>query len=225
VNILGIDTALGACSAAVVSGDRVLARAHERMVRGHAEALAPMVESVMRQSQIAFRDLERLAVTTGPGTFTGQRVGLAFVRALAVALKRPAVGVTTLEAMAAEALAEEGAGWAAVVLDAKREEIYFGAERATGALLHPPALLPRAEALAVIAALTAKEGTVPLLVGSGAIVLRPWLEERGLSPRLSAVEQPDAVFVARRAAHAPHPHQPPHPLYLRATDAKLPASP
>ena len=68
------------------------------MDRGHAEALAPMVEDAMRG--IAFADLDRLAVTTGPGTFTGQRVGLAFMRGLRVALHRPLIGITTLAAMA-----------------------------------------------------------------------------------------------------------------------------
>ena len=73
----------------------------EEMERGHAEALAPMVEEAMREAGIAFAALDRLAVTTGPGTFTGQRVGLAFMRGLRLALKMPLIGVTTLEAMAA----------------------------------------------------------------------------------------------------------------------------
>src|SRR5690348_13835798 len=102
--ILAVETALGACSAAVISEGLVLAQEHEPMLRGHAEALAPMVQRVMKQAGIEFRSLKRVAVTTGPGTFTGQRVGLAFARALALALKIPAIGISTLEVMAAEAL-------------------------------------------------------------------------------------------------------------------------
>src|SRR3712207_4426913 len=117
MNILGIDTALGACSAAVITDARVLSRRHEEMLRGHAEALAPMVREVMEEAGLAFAALDRLAVTTGPGTFTGQRVGLAFVRALVVALKRPAIGVTTLDAIAAQALAGTARDWWAVVHD------------------------------------------------------------------------------------------------------------
>ncbi len=73
----------------------------EEMARGHAEALAPMVETAMAQSRLGFAALDRLAVTTGPGTFNGQRVGLAFMRGLRVALKKPLTGITTLAAMAA----------------------------------------------------------------------------------------------------------------------------
>src|SRR5471032_3286491 len=95
------------------------------MDRGHAERLAPMVEETMKQAGMAFAALERLAVTTGPGTFTGQRVGLAFMRGLRLALKRPLTGVTTLEAIAASAMDETGQSRAAVIHDARREEAYL----------------------------------------------------------------------------------------------------
>src|SRR4051812_30102146 len=119
MKLLAVDTALGACSAALLDGDAVLAHQLVVMERGHAEALAPMVQALMQQARVPFADIERLAVTTGPGTFTGQRVGLAFVRGLRVALKRPLIGITTLEAMAAAAMAETGAFFAAVLHDAK----------------------------------------------------------------------------------------------------------
>jgi tRNA threonylcarbamoyladenosine biosynthesis protein TsaB len=224
MKILGIDTALGACSAAVLAGDRVLAHAHEEMVRGHAEALAPMVERVMRDAGLGFSELERLAVTTGPGTFTGQRVGLAFVRALAVALQRPAVGITTLDVMAAEGLARHGGAWAAVVLDAKRDEIYLGARLNSGASAFAPSLLPAEKAVDSIVMLAASAGAAPLLVGSAAETLVARLAERGVPARLGGVRQPDAIFVARLGAIAAHPQEPPRPLYLRAPDAKLPGA-
>jgi ribosomal-protein-alanine N-acetyltransferase len=97
--ILAADTALGACSVVILDGEKILAHRREEMNRGHAEALAPMVEDAMRGSGLAFADLGRLAVTTGPGTFTGQRVGLAFMRGLRVALNKPLLGVTTLAAI------------------------------------------------------------------------------------------------------------------------------
>ncbi|MFL6689772.1 MAG: tRNA (adenosine(37)-N6)-threonylcarbamoyltransferase complex dimerization subunit type 1 TsaB, partial [Alphaproteobacteria bacterium] len=77
MKILAVDTALGACSVAVLSDKQVLSHRYEIMDRGHAEALAPMVQRAMQDAGLSFADLERLAVTTGPGTFTGQRVGLA----------------------------------------------------------------------------------------------------------------------------------------------------
>ena len=111
MKILAVDTALGACSAAVLSDGHVLSQEHELMLRGHAEALAPMVQRVMTAAGISFRALQRVGVTTGPGTFTGQRVGLAFARALGVALKVPVVGTTTLHAMAEEALTKAPERW------------------------------------------------------------------------------------------------------------------
>src|SRR5580704_978202 len=115
IRILAVDTALGACSAAVLEGDVVRAHRFVATERGHAEALAPMVQETMREAEIAFADLDRLAVTTGPGTFTGQRVGLAFMRGLRLALKKPLAGITTLDAMAAAAMAEAQTSQAGVL--------------------------------------------------------------------------------------------------------------
>jgi tRNA threonylcarbamoyladenosine biosynthesis protein TsaB len=225
VKILGIDTALGACSAAVLDGDAVLAHRHEEMQRGHAEALAPMVEALMREAGLPLKVLDRLAVTTGPGTFTGQRVGLAFVRGLAVALNCPAVGVTTLDVMAEESLRREAAPWAAAVIDAKRGEVYLGARSAEGATLFDAGLLPLGEAARVLTQLAMIAGRTALLAGSGADAIAPLVPEAELRPRISSVRQPDAVFVARLGASAPPPAGPPRPLYLRAPDARLPGAP
>ena len=93
MKILAVDTALGACSVALLSDDKILAHIFEPMDRGHAERLAPMVDEAMTQANLDFPELDRLAVTTGPGTFTGQRVGLAFMRGLRLALKRPLAGL------------------------------------------------------------------------------------------------------------------------------------
>jgi tRNA threonylcarbamoyladenosine biosynthesis protein TsaB len=222
VKILACDTALGALSAAVLDGDRTLAHEFVEMVRGHAEQLAPMVERVMRASGLAFGDLERLAVTTGPGTFTGQRVGLAFMRAVALARKIPLVGVTTLDAMAAEALARTDVAWAFSVADAKRGEVYCGALAADGTGLAEPALLPFDGALALIRDMASRHGA-PALAGTAAEAMLAALRDADISAVGSIVRQPDAIFVARLAATRPVPDAPPNPLYLRAPDAKLPS--
>jgi tRNA threonylcarbamoyladenosine biosynthesis protein TsaB len=221
---LAVDTALGACSAAVLSGDHVLAHDHRDMARGHAEALALMVEDVMRRAGCAFPEIGRIGVTTGPGTFAGQRVGLAFARAMALALKKPAVGVTTLDVMAAEALGRNAsAAWAVAAADAKRGEIYLGA-RNVGASLLEPTLIPLADAAARLVSLAARNGFEIVLAGTAAEMLTPLLRSAGFAPSDSLVRQPDAIFVARLAALAPE-GPPPKPLYLRPPDAKLPVTP
>lgn len=98
--VLAIDTALDACSVAVARDGVVLAELSESMNRGQAERLAPMVREAASAAGIAFSQLDRVAVTKGPGSFTGVRVGLSFARALALSLDIPCIGVSTLEALA-----------------------------------------------------------------------------------------------------------------------------
>ena len=216
MKLLAVDTALGACSCAVVDDARILAHRFEIMDRGHAERLAPMADEAMREAGIAFADLERLAVTTGPGTFTGQRVGLAFARGLRVALRLPLTGITTLEAMAAAAIAETGAAYAAALHDAKRGEVYFE-------LLHedrtsiPAAIAPFEEALAMIS--NAAQNAKLAFAGTAAEAAAAAYKGEAL---LTQIRQPDALWVARIALTRPTTMDAPNPLYLRPPDAKLP---
>jgi tRNA threonylcarbamoyladenosine biosynthesis protein TsaB len=212
VIMLAVDTALGACSVAVTGNDAVLAHRFEEMARGHAEALAPMVEQAMRAAGQSFAVLDRLAVTTGPGTFTGQRVGLAFMRGLRLALKKPLIGVTTLEAMAAATEAPR----AAAIHDAKRDEAYLSLWQDNATVLAPQAM-PFDDAVARIRAFGACA-----LCGTGAEAASKAL---GQDFRLTGIRQPDALWVARLAVSRPVPDRPPAPLYLRAPDAKLPQAP
>jgi tRNA threonylcarbamoyladenosine biosynthesis protein TsaB len=210
VKILAVDTALGACSVAVLDGEKILAHRFETMARGHAEALAPMVDEAMRESGIGFAALDRLAVTTGPGTFTGQRVGLAFMRGLRVALKKPLIGVTTLTAMAAQAMEETKLPRAAAIHDARREEFYVETVPGGG-----PAIVIDDQAVAMLS----REQPFAL-AGTAA----PAMADKIKGAVLSSVRQPDALYVARLALHAPATEEAPRPLYLRAPDAKLPAA-
>lgn len=222
MKILGMDTALGACSVALLDGDHVVGHAHEPMQRGHAEALAPMAEAVMRESGNSFSNLDRLAVTTGPGTFTGQRVGLAFARAMALALKIPVVGVTTLDAMAAQALSEENTDWAVAVSDAKRGEVYLGARSSSGETLISASIAGHEAAAEQVLKTLRIYGNNLALAGTAAELLRSLMGSEGRKLPPAKVQQPDAIFVARLGALLAAPDAPPRPLYLRAPDAKLP---
>ena len=213
MKILAVDTALGACSVALLEEDRLLAHIFEPMERGHAERLAPMVDEAMKRAGVEFAAIDRLAVTTGPGTFTGQRVGLAFMRGLRLALHIPLTGVTTLEAMALAAMDETKAHQAAAIHDARRHEAYLLLRDGEQIVL-PPVVLPFDDAVARIAAF----GSCAL-AGTGAAAAH---EKLGPDFRLSTVRQPDAVWVARLALTCAVSDAAPGPLYLRAPDAKLP---
>src|SRR4051794_13778356 len=199
--VLGLDTCLSSCSVAVLDGARVLASAREVMARGHQERLAPMAQAAMAEASLSFDKLDRIAVTVGPGSFTGLRVGIAFAKGLALALDRPAVGVGTLEALAAEA---DGLVFPAI--DARRGQLYLQAFENGRALMAPDALTAETAA-ARIAELSM--GRAFTLIGSGAALLAEIMP----SARILAAEGADARRVARLAAgRDPAPLR---PLYLR----------
>jgi tRNA threonylcarbamoyladenosine biosynthesis protein TsaB len=207
--VLGLDTCLLSCSVAVLDGERVVASAREIMARGHQERLAPMTRDVMAKAGLGFDQLDRIAVTVGPGSFTGLRVGIAFAKGLALALDRPAVGIGVLEALAAET---EGLVFAAI--DARRGQLYLQAFEKGRALMAPDALTLEM-ASARLAELSQGRGFT--VVGPGAHLLEGVLPSAQIVPSEGA----QARQVARLAmTRAPAPLK---PLYLRAPDAKLPA--
>lgn len=220
--VLAFDTAQGALSAAVHDGEGELASSFELRTRGHAEALMPLLETVLAEAALGFADLDALAVTVGPGTFTGLRVGLAAARGLALALELPLVGVTTLEAIAAPVSAEAEETIVAS-FDAKRNEIYLQPFTSAQAPLAEPSLVSLGEAAAHL-----PPGRL-VLVGTGTALLAAALERRKADLRLAeARPQPDAAAIARLvlarlALKGPEAFRvAPLPLYIRAPDAKLP---
>jgi tRNA threonylcarbamoyladenosine biosynthesis protein TsaB len=100
--VLGIDTTLDACSVAIVCDGATVAHLREPMAGGQAERLAPMAREALSQAGVTPAQFDRIAATTGPGSFTGVRVGLSFARAFALSIGKPCIGVSTLEALALE---------------------------------------------------------------------------------------------------------------------------
>src|ERR1700730_8899860 len=132
MRVLAIDTALAACSAAVLDTEYggIVASESLPMVRGHAEALMPLLQRVMNQARMTFADIDRIAVTPGPGSFTGLRVGIAAARGIALAADKPAVGLSTLSAYAAPHMATADTSPLGAAIDARHEHVYmqvFGA--------------------------------------------------------------------------------------------------
>lgn len=117
---LGLDVCMGHCSVALLQGEACVAHISEAMPRGHIERLSPMVEQVLSQAGVEARDVGVIGVTCGPGGFTGARLGVAFARGLALSTGAQAVGVSTLEALAAPHSAER----VIAALDGGRGEIF-----------------------------------------------------------------------------------------------------
>ena len=220
--ILAIDTALETCAAAVLDTDAGELRAQEQqlMKRGHAEALMPMIARVMQSTDLAFTALDRIAVTVGPGSFTGLRVGISAARGLALAAKRPAVGLTTLSAYAAAIIGQSGSVPVISAIDARHDHVYFQIVAGDGGLLVRPAVAPIDEAIA------ASQFGAPHLVGNAARILAERWPKDGPQPvSVDAQPAPDISWVAWLGAAANPDTNPARPFYLKAPDAKPAAQP
>lgn len=219
MRILAIDTALPAISACVLDDGAESPESIETiaMERGHAEALLPLIERVMARVEGGFASLDRVAVTVGPGSFTGLRVGIAAARAIGVACKVPVIGVSTLAALAAPLILEQKPGLVAVAIDARHGNVYFAAFGPDGRATSAPRVLPPREAVRSLGA-----GPVRL-AGSGAALLAIEASAAGTEIEIAREYTGlDIVFVAKLGLLADPALAPPRPLYLKAPDAKLP---
>ena len=216
MRVLAIDTALEACSAAVLdTANGKVTSESLPMVRGHAEALMPLIGRVMKQADMAFSALDRIAVPTGPGSFTGLRVGIAAARGIALAATKPVVGLTTLAAYAAPHIAHDDKTAIAVAIDARHQHVYLQIFGPGGRTLIAPRIASIADAVRAAA-----NGPVRI-VGTGATMLAVAWPSREPPPVLvDESRAPDIVWVGRLAAAADESTSEPKPLYLRAPDAQ-----
>ena len=200
--ILSLDTSANYVSVALVDEGRTYAFIEEEMDRGQAEALMPVIENVLKKAQKTMADIQGIAVTVGPGSFTGVRIGLASARAFGLALGVPVYGVTCFEAWAYHL------GRACkVVLDSKRDDYFVQSFNATGEAIDEPAILS-AEKL---------KGELPFAaVGTGAEALAG---EIGCEAVVKI--SPIAVAVGRIALTRLENPLPPKPLYMREADVTV----
>ncbi|HEY2709781.1 MAG TPA: tRNA (adenosine(37)-N6)-threonylcarbamoyltransferase complex dimerization subunit type 1 TsaB [Caulobacteraceae bacterium] len=206
MTVLIIDTCLGACQVGLFDGEQRLAGASEAMQRGHQERLATMAHEVMAEAATPFSKLTRIAVTVGPGSFTGLRVGLAFAKGLHLATGCPLVGIGTLAGLAASV---GDRGLSAGVIDARRGQVYLQPFRDGRALREP-------EATTIEAGLAHLMSLQPggwRLIGPGAALLASPLAE----PFELAAPELDALAKLARSASTDDEVS---PIYLRAPDAK-----
>lgn len=209
MNILALDTSGTDCAVCIYDADsnRVLAEVTENIGKGHAERLMALVDQAFDHGKLQLSDIGKVAVTIGPGSFTGIRVGVAAARGFALSLGVEAVGITTLETVA-RAYQKQNAGKAvAVAFDAKRDEVYLQTFDAAGKAVSPAQLLSIEDARAALASF---DGDI---AGTGIGVLRD------TQPETEKDHFPIAIVAELAAEKAPGEAKP-KPLYLRGPDAR-----
>jgi tRNA threonylcarbamoyl adenosine modification protein YeaZ len=214
MRILALDTALEACAACVFDTQGgTLAIESVPMQRGHAEALMPMVDRIMRASG-GFEPIDRIATTVGPGSFTGLRVAISAARGFALALSRPCVGVSTLAAIAAPHIIDEDGQAVAAAIDARHGHVYFQLFSARGRTMVDARCLPLREAARALG------GGVVKLAGPGAPLL--FGEARAAGASCVIVDDgpsADIDWVAKLGLVADPQIARPLPYYLKPADA------
>ena len=219
MKILGIDTSCAAASACVVDAadEGFLALAAERADDNRAEALAPMVRRIV-DSVGGMASLERIAVTVGPGSFTGIRIGIAFARAMGLALKIPVVGVSTLHAFAAPLFSTSPGGPIAAVVDARHGAAYFELFDSYGASRGAPRPMKLVEIVRAIGSGPAR------IAGDAAEALAAEAKRYGLAvENVTSAASPDAFDVAKIGARLDPATAAARPLYVKAPDVRAPA--
>ncbi len=223
VNLLAFDSSMTGCAAAVLTSGtggtwQVCARAEAPLGKGQSETLMPLLETVMAKARLGWGDLDLIAVTVGPGSFTGLRIGLAAARGLALSLNVKVAGIATPEAIAAGVPADERQGRPILVaIDSKRADHFIQA--------FAPDLMP----LTPVAAMTpeaaiALAGPSPILAGDGAQKLAALIPGAAIS---STAPLPDPVVFGPLAAQhfAAGTALAAEPLYLRPADVTMPNTP
>lgn len=225
MKLLAIDTALNACSVAICDGADILSFHYEDRARGHAETLFPILQAKMKEAALEFSELDGIAVTIGPGTFTGLRIGLAAARGLAVSQDIPCIGITTLEALAASAPRDEKKS-VIPIIDARRGEVFiqeFEHAEESGSIIAKSE--PKALSLEVAANWLGDKQA--LVFGSGVSLLDKLdAFDTAIHTKLDLNPNPDARIIAKVALAKGLPAKgtpPPNPVYLRDPDAKLPS--
>lgn len=217
MRVLALDTALGLCAACILESGAAEPLALEELAleRGHAEALLPLLERVVSGVEGGFSALDRVAVTVGPGSFTGLRIGISAARAIGLAAEIPVVGVTTLSALMAPIIAGPRSRLVVAAIDARAGRVYAQAIAPNGRTIIRPAVLSVREVVRSLGS------SAVLLVGSGAPAVASEAWAVGLDVRVHAAPPaPDITWVARLGAAAQPEHALPKPLYLASPDAR-----
>ena len=217
--ILAIDSATNACSAAISVDDEIIASSYQEMRRGHAEHLVSMVGAIAKEVDCVLKTIDLVAVTIGPGAFTGLRVGLAAARGFALSAGAPCLGMTSLEVIAAAV--DNISASRMVVMNSKRDDVYLQIFDPNGHPLTKPGVVMPTK-ISEIAREHISDSSSLILAGDAASDANEQLTRAGIKTEISPHQYPDASILAKLAASRLSQGEPivrPVPMYLRQADA------
>ena len=193
----------------------VVAQETLEMKRGHAEALVPLSARVMTAAGLSYLELDRIAVTTGPGSFTGLRVGISAARGIGLAADKPVIGLTTLSAYVAPLVAEKQEHPIIAAIDARHDHVYFQVVAGNGSALMRPAVMPIEDTFAA-----SRFGALRMVGNAAQLLADRWPRNAPAPVLVDPRPGPDITWVAWIGAGTDPSVAPAKPFYLRAPDAK-----
>lgn len=225
MNVLAVDTCFNACSVAIgrrkAEAFEPVSACFEPMASGQAERLLPMISDCLAEAKMTMAGISKIVVSTGPGTFTGTRIGISAAKGLALVNRTPVTGLSSLHLMARQvACAAPQTRDIAILVDMRRDEVYMQLFDNTGLIAKTePALMALPEAREFARSSTA------ILSGNGAALVAcdvhgQSFDGRANSSAYAAVPMPDARYALDIVYGSLLPDAVVSPLYLRAPDAK-----
>lgn len=227
--LLACDTTHGHCSVAVLSAaGAVLAYKEEQERDRQAERLLYIIEDTLLEAKVEYHELKAISVTTGPGSFTGIRIGLSAARGIGVALGKPVIGVSSFESILHQYLGKKSDSVShhaviAVILDARREHVYIQLFDHSGKARHMPCMLPCRDVLAYLM----QHKQVVIIGNAGSLLSKDIHSDSVIIDGMLEPLLPEAISVGqigyRRYHEGKSSNYPAIPLYIRAPDAVIPS--
>lgn len=214
MNILAVDSCSAVAACALVSNDKLVAEAYLDHHKTHSQKLLPMIERLLEDAEFDIKDIDLFACTVGPGSFTGQRIGIATVKGLAQAMNKPCAGVSALEAMAYNIPFTDHL--LCPIMDARRDQVYNGMYKwENGELI----TIEKDRALALDDLLEELKGKKVIFLGDGVVPFRERLKDFEITPlHLSQLRGGSVALLAKKAEQISFHEL--MPLYLRKSQAE-----